>query len=72
MVTFVAFKTKMKIWENKNKLKDTRIWIEEDYPKKVNEERKKLRPHLIEARKKGQHAIIKYNALIINGEKNRT
>lgn len=47
-------------------LKGTNIWLEEDYTKEIIEERKKLIPHLKEARKEGHKAVLKYNKLIIN------
>lgn len=49
-------------------LKGTEIWIDQDYPKEVQKERKELIPQLIEARQKGYMAQLRYNKLIINKE----
>lgn len=48
-------------------LKGTDIWIDEDFPKKVQEERKVLIQQMKEARKKGYRTQLRYNKLIING-----
>lgn len=53
---------------NTNKLKGTNIWINNDYSKKVQEERTKLVKHVKEARGKGERAFLKYNKLVINGK----
>lgn len=59
---------KMEILKQAKELKGTNIWIDEDYTKKVQEERKALIPHLKEARQHGYKAILRYNKLIINNE----
>ena len=51
--------------KNNTKLKNCQQYITEDYPKNVQEIRKKLIPSMIEARKEGKYAIIKYDKLII-------
>lgn len=58
---------KDEIIKQSNKLKGTDIWIDEDYPKEIIEERKLLFPKLKEARQKGYKAFIKYNKLVVNG-----
>lgn len=60
--------TKLEILKNAKTLKGTDIWINEDYSKEVQEERKRLIPKMREARDKGYKAQIKYNKLIINNE----
>ena len=58
---------KLKIVRQAKNLKGTDIWIGDDYPKKVQEERKNLIPYLKRARQEGKNASIRYNKLIING-----
>jgi len=65
LVGFVQFRTKLLLLQSSGKLKGTNISISEDYPKGVAEIRKLLRPKLIEARREGKYAIIKYDKLII-------
>lgn len=59
---------KMEILRETKRLKGSEIWIDEDYPKDILEERKLLIPKLKEARNKGHRAQLRYNKLIINGE----
>lgn len=61
-------KKKFEILKQTKTLRGTDIWIEEDYTKEVQEERKLLIPHLKEARQKGYNARLRYNKLIINKE----
>ncbi|VVC97319.1 unnamed protein product [Leptidea sinapis] len=49
----------------KNKKKMETIYLTDDYPKNVLEKRKILQEQLMEERKKGNYAIIKYDSLII-------
>lgn len=71
-VSLIKKDTKTKILRNAKHLKGTDIWIDEDYPKQIQEERKALLPQLKEARAKGHRAVMKYNRLIIDGEIYRT
>lgn len=57
--------TRTKIFMNTRLLRGTDIWIEEDLPKKVQEERKLLIGKMKEARQNGLRAFIRYNKLII-------
>lgn len=68
LVKFTKESTKMKIIRNARKLKGTDIWIDEDYPKNIQEERRELIQKMKEARNKGDTAILRYNKLIINNE----
>lgn len=47
-------------------LRGSNIWIDEDYPKEIQEERKILVSEMKEAWKKGEKAQLRYNKLIIN------
>ncbi|CAH1112578.1 unnamed protein product [Psylliodes chrysocephalus] len=60
--------TKIMILQKNRRLKGTNIWIDEDYPKEVQEERRKLIIKIKEARNKGHKAQLRYNKLIINDE----
>ncbi|KAK5644937.1 hypothetical protein RI129_006237 [Pyrocoelia pectoralis] len=68
LIKLRKFSKKMEILKHAKNLKGTDIWINEDYTKEVQEERKKLIPMMKEARSKGHKALIKYNKLIINNE----
>lgn len=63
MISFVNEWKKNDIMRQKKKLKD--INIAEDFPKEVLVKRKELQEQLVEERKKGNFAIIKYDKLII-------
>ncbi|XP_063376015.1 uncharacterized protein LOC134663551 [Cydia fagiglandana] len=59
-----------KILKNKRTLKqkNTEVYVTEDFPKEVLEERKKLREQLDEEKKKGNVAYIRYDKLIVKGK----
>jgi hypothetical protein len=59
------------ILKNTRKLKNTNIWIDEDYPKEIQEVRRRLIPEMKEARSKGYRAQIRYDKLILNKETHR-
>lgn len=68
IIKLVKHSKKMEILKNAKNLKGSKIWINEDYPKEIQEERKQLIPRMKEARQKGCMAQIKYNKLVINNE----
>ncbi|KAK4884836.1 hypothetical protein RN001_001107 [Aquatica leii] len=72
MIKLMKESTKMNILKNAKTLRGTDIWIDEDYPKEVQEERRRLIPYMKEARNKGYKALIRYDKLIINNETYRT
>lgn len=65
LLGMTTFRTKLLIIQNAFKLKGTKVFISEDYPKEVIELRKKLQPQLTEARKAGKFATLRYDKLII-------
>lgn len=67
LVKFTREGTKLAILKNAKNLKGTNVWIDEDYSKRTQNERKALIPKLREAREKGHRAHIRYNKLVING-----
>lgn len=68
IVKLTKERTKILILQNARNLSGTDIWIDEDFSKTVQEERKALVPHLKEERKKGNRAYLRFNKLIVNGE----
>lgn len=68
IIKLMKFNKKIEILKNSNNLKGTEIWIDEDYPKEVQEERRQLIPIMKTAREQGQKAQLRYNKLIINNE----
>ena len=56
-----------KIWNARRKLKDTGIWMREDYPVEIFKRRQILEPIRKEAVKKGKRAFLVYDKLILNG-----
>lgn len=68
LIKMRKYSKKTEILKQAKNLKGTTIGINEDYPKEVQEERKKLIPIMKESRAKGQKAFIKYNKLIIDNE----
>ena len=67
-IKLVRERKKLEIMRKTNNLKGTKIWVEEDYTKEIQRERKELIPHLKEAREKGYSAKLRYNKLIVNNE----
>ncbi|XP_049695519.1 uncharacterized protein LOC126054324 [Helicoverpa armigera] len=65
LVTFVNEWKKNEVMKMKKNLKD--IYISEDYTKDVLEKRKMLQPQLMEERKKGNIAYLKFDKIIIKG-----
>lgn len=68
LVSFVNEWKKNEIMKMKKNLKDG--YISEDYTKEVLEKRKSLQPQLIEERKKGNIAYLKFDKIIIKGKNN--
>nr|XP_034833605.1 uncharacterized protein LOC117990222 [Maniola hyperantus] len=56
VVTFSTLGTKIKIWKQRNTLKDTHYYVKEDYPKYILEKRKELQEQLQLEREKGNIA----------------
>lgn len=69
LLSLVSGWKKIEIMKNKKKLKN--IYITEDYSKETLEIRRSLQPKLMEERKKGNLAYIKYDKLVVK-ENSRT
>ena len=63
------YETKVAILGARHKLKGTKVFISEDFSSRVREIRKKLLPHLKEARKENKRAAMVYDHLIIEGKR---
>nr|XP_021189846.1 uncharacterized protein LOC110375883 [Helicoverpa armigera] len=63
LLSFTSGWKKDQIIRNKKSLKD--IYISEDYSKEVIEKRKALLPQLLEEKKKGNIAFLKYDKLVV-------
>ena len=68
LVKLMRESTRSEILRNARHLKGTTIWIDEDFPKDVQEKRMTLIPRLKEARDRGHRAVLKYDKLIVDGE----
>ena len=66
VIKLMKIKTKMEILRSTKALRGSKIWIEEEYTKRTQNERKRLIPFLKQARQGGDKAILKFNKLIIN------
>ncbi|XP_064075457.1 uncharacterized protein LOC135194208 [Vanessa tameamea] len=69
LCSFVNNWKKNEIMKNKKNLK--KIYITEDYSKEVLQKRKQLQAELVEERKKGNFAYLKYNKLIVKQNNNQ-
>lgn len=58
---------KREILSNAKLLKGSKVYIEEDFSRKVTQERKILKPQLLKARNEGYKATLHYNILFANG-----
>ncbi|GBP56023.1 hypothetical protein EVAR_97444_1 [Eumeta japonica] len=65
LLSFINGWKKDQIIKNKKSLKE--IYISDDYSKEVIEKRKALLPQLLEEKKKGNIAYLKYDKLVVKG-----
>lgn len=65
IMTLVAFRNKLKILGSAKLLKGTPFRVVEDFPKEVRDRRKLLLQPMLEARKQGKFAILKYDQLVV-------
>lgn len=66
LCSFVNGWIKNEIMRNKKHLKE--IYVTEDYPKEVLAKRKALQAEMMEERKKGNIAFLKYDKLVVKGK----
>lgn len=63
------YKDKEAILAAKKKLKGSDVFVGEDYSYRVRQIRKKLSPHLVQARKEGKKAVMIFDHIMIEGKK---
>lgn len=63
LLSLVSGWKKSEIMKNKKKCKE--LYLVEDYSKEILERRKALQPKMMEERKKGNYAYIKYDKLVV-------
>ncbi len=64
---FHWFGDRMSVWNARRNLKDTQIWISEDFPQEIQDRRKILTPIMKKARQLGRRAFLNVDALVIDG-----
>ncbi len=67
IVKFQRYSDRMRVWEQRKKLKGSEIFIEEDFPREIQERRRILAPIMKKARALGKNAFLNVDALIIDG-----
>uniref|UniRef100_A0A8D9AH65 Endonuclease-reverse transcriptase n=1 Tax=Cacopsylla melanoneura TaxID=428564 RepID=A0A8D9AH65_9HEMI len=70
IMALTTWKRKMELISNGRKLKGTGISIREDFPQEVQRIRKSLYEEMMEHRRNGRKAYIRYDKLIIEGNEN--
>uniref|UniRef100_A0A8D8M929 Uncharacterized protein n=1 Tax=Cacopsylla melanoneura TaxID=428564 RepID=A0A8D8M929_9HEMI len=70
IMALTTWKRKMELISNGRKLKGTGISIREDFPQEVQITRKSLYEEMMEHRRNGRKAYIRYDKLIIEGNEN--
>lgn len=68
LVKLLATRKAWEILNHRKNLQNSNLTLIEDFPKDVQEKRKKLVPLMKKMRQEGHHAIIKYDKLIVDGE----
>ena len=66
---FISDKTKQRVLKNRKRLRGSKIYIDDDYSKKVREERMQLKEYMFEARSKGSFAYLRFKYLYIDNQK---
>ena len=66
VVKFLNYKYRERVFKQRRSLKGTRVFVREDYTDRMAEKRKELIPEMLEARKNGKVAYIRYNKFIIH------
>lgn len=69
VVTFSTTGKKIEILKNRAPLKETDIYVKEDFPKNVLEKRKELQKTVQEEKEKGNQVFIKYDKIIYPKER---
>lgn len=62
---FLDYKDREMVFKAKRNLKGTNVFVREDYSERVAEKRKNLIPKMMEERKKGKKAYLRFDKLIV-------
>lgn len=65
IVTFTTYGKKIAILKNKKFLSNSSVYLKEDYPSQILENRKKLQEQLLKERAEGKIAYLRYDKLIV-------
>ena len=67
---FSSYKQRDFVWANRSKFKGTNLWISEDYPQAIKQNRQKLFPYLQAAKRSSEikHSSLKLDRLYINNK----
>ena len=71
VVKFLSYKDRERVMKERRKLKGTRVFVREDYSDRVAETRRQLYPDMLEARRNGKIAYLRYNKLIVHDRPTR-
>ena len=68
IIRFQSYSDRTKIWNKRQALQGTNLWLKEDFPVGIEQNRKRLYPILKEARSKGMKASLSADRLRIDGK----
>lgn len=69
IVAFTTLRRKIEIMSQKKVLKDTDIYIQQDFTDEVIKKRKELNPLLTKLRSEGKTAVMRYDTLYVDGKR---
>ena len=69
IVKFQWYGDRMRVWKARRNLQGTNIYLNEDFPKEIQQKRKILMPILKKAKSLGKEAFLNVDALIIEGNR---
>jgi hypothetical protein len=69
IIRFLSWKVKEEVLKNSYRLRNTGIWISEDFSYETRQYRNKLRPFIRQAREEEKKVSLRYTTVIINGVK---
>lgn len=72
ILRFNWFEDRQKVWNKRRDLRDTGIWLREDFSKETEETRAKLYPYVQAARAKNMKSTLSVDALIVDGKRYTT
>lgn len=69
IVRFVQRNIRDAVWEARFSLKSSDVYIKEDFPKSIQDQRLKLRPYMLRAKELGKKATCIDNYLLVDGQR---